>query len=131
MDEEVLAGRNLVIGVIATSLIVSITNTLILSRLSEENDLGVDLVRFVLTILLGVALYQGRGWARWFSVFSFMLGGVGGLIAGVFFLPTVPIAVPLFFFMGIAYTACGIVLWWLPSVAAYFAFRREQRRRGA
>lgn len=31
------------------------------------------------------------------------------------------------FFMGILYTACGIVLWWVPSVAAYFAFQRERR----
>jgi hypothetical protein len=131
MSEEALAGRGLVIGVIATSLIVSLTTTLISERLVEENDLGTDIVRFVLTLLLCLALYQGRGWARWFSVVSFTIGGVGALIAGFIFLPIVPVAAPLLFFMGIIYTGCGIVLWWVPSVAAYFAEQRERRRRGA
>lgn len=131
MSEEALAGRGLVIGVIATSLIVSLTTTLISARMVEDNDLGTDMVRFVLTLLLCLALYQGRGWARWFSVFSFLIGGVGALIAGVLFLRAVPFAAPLLLFMGIAYTGCAIVLWWVPSVAAYFAEQRERRRQGA
>lgn len=39
-----------------------------------------QIIRFVLTVLLGYFLYKEKQWARWICVVLFLLSGIGGIL---------------------------------------------------
>jgi hypothetical protein len=126
MDAPIRKGRLLIIGVVAICLCVSITSILFSILATGPRQVPQQLIRFGLTVLLCVLLYQGRAWVRWVLGILLALAAILGLLSGVA-LRSQSLAALILVGMGLLYTACVIVLFFSSSVRAFLAYQHDQR----
>lgn len=112
-------GRPYVIGVIVTSLLVSLGTMLLTTLATGPQNLGQQAIRLLLEIGLYFYLYQGRNWARWVAGSFLGLAGLLGVIAGMALLSQSPFAL-LLILQAAIFFSCMAVLFFIPSVRAYF-----------
>jgi hypothetical protein len=126
MDRTIHKGRNTIIAVIAACLLISLASILLTNMVQGSDRIGGQSIRFLLTILLCVLLYQGKAWVRWVLGILFLLSGLGGLISGAALLAISPLAVILII-IGIIYLACVVALFFVSDVQAFLAHQRTRR----
>jgi hypothetical protein len=119
MSTSTHPGRPYVIGVIVACLLLSLSSILITNLATGPQKLGQQGIRLLLEIGMCFYLYQGRNWARWVAGILFGLTGLAGLIGGAALLSQSPFAFLLILLAAI-YLACMAVLFFIPSVRAYF-----------
>jgi hypothetical protein len=113
-------GRVWVLGICGVCLVISLVGTFVTNVASGVPLQITDIIRFVLTILLFVALYQGRNWARWVTAVLLGLGGFISVGGGLVLLQATSIAV-LLILIGVVYLGCVCILFMVPSVRHFFA----------
>jgi hypothetical protein len=119
MEPSKARGRQLVIAVIAISIGASLLSTVLTASTLGTQRIGRDAIRLILNILLCISLYQGKNWARWVVGVLMAIGGIAGILGGLALLSGTPLAFILIL-MGIAYFVCVYILFFVPSVKAYF-----------
>ena len=124
MSSRDISGRPLVVGVIATTLSMSVIVILLYNIQLGPQALPQQMVRFLLTVGLCIFLYQGANWARWVAGVLFSLGGLGGLLGGLAAIST-GLAGLLLAIMGLVYAVCAIILFFAPTVRKYFGIESQ------
>jgi hypothetical protein len=119
MSTSTHPGRPYVIGVIVASLLLSLASILLTNLASGPQQLGQQAIRLLLEIGLYFYLYQGRNWARWVAGSFLGLAGLLGVIGGVALLSQSPFAL-LLILQAAIFFSCMAVLFFMPSVRAYF-----------
>ncbi len=120
------SGRVWIIAISCVCVCMSLVTILFTNWVSGTPFRLTQGIRFVLTILLCLALYQGRSWARWISAILFGLGGLSALGAGVVLVRVTPLAVVLLG-MGVVYLSCVALLFLIPSIRHFFAMAHTAR----
>lgn len=126
MEPRAFQGRQLVIGVIAACLFISIVTIGFSNFAAGPQQLPQQAIRLLLTILLCALLYQGRNWVRWVLGILFLLGGLGSLVGGLALLP-IPWVAATLFVMAIVYLICGSILLFSSNVRVFLAHQRTHR----
>ena len=124
MDEQVDRGRKIVLAIIVATIAFSAFSIITFISTVGPQRLPFQVVRFFLTILLGVFLYRGAKWVYWVSVILFAFSGVTGLM-GAFLLGFTLMALGSVA-MGIVYVLSAWVLVYSNNVRL---FLEQQRRR--
>jgi hypothetical protein len=119
MEAKPETGRRLVLAVIVASLTLSVLVIVAFNLGRGPERLPQQIVRLLLTIGLCVFLYRGANWARWVAGLLFALGGLGSLLGGLAALST-GMAGLLLIVMGLVYVGSAVVLFFAPTVRAYF-----------
>ena len=130
MDEQIRQGQKVVLAIIATTLLVSLTNIVVVLVVGGERPAPRDFGRFVLTALLCFFLYQGRSWVRWVLGGLLGLGAIFAAVAGLALLRQMPGAGSLWLLvLAILYGACSGMLFFSSSLKAFLAHQRAQHAR--
>ncbi len=78
------------------------------------------------TLALCHYLYQGRTWARWFTVAVSLAASVGGVVVALPALPAAPVAI-VFLFVAALYGLCALVLVFSRPARAFLRHQHEVR----
>lgn len=127
LSQQARTGRIIVLTVLVLTVVMSAGMITLTNLMRGPDRIGQEAVRFLLTILLCVLVYQGKGWARWVYAALLGLGGLFALVSAVPLAAMAPVGALLVAAIGVVYLACAITLAAVPSVRAYFAERRAQR----
>jgi hypothetical protein len=124
MNEEVDRGRKIVLAIIVAAIAFSAFSIITFITTVGPQRLLFQIVRFVLTILLGVFLYRGTKWVYWVSVILFGFAGVTGLMGAFLLGDTLMVLGSVA--MGVVYVLSAWVLVYSNNVRL---FLEQQRRR--
>jgi peptidoglycan/LPS O-acetylase OafA/YrhL len=124
MNEEVDRGRKIVLAIIVAAIAFSAFSIITFITTVGPQRLLFQIVRFVLTILLGVFLYRGTKWVYWVSVILFGFAGVIGLMGAFLLGDTLMVLGSVA--MGVVYVLSAWVLVYSNNVRL---FLEQQRRR--
>ncbi len=124
MNEQVDRGRKIVLAIIVATIAFSAFSIITFISAVGPQRLPFQMVRFVLTVLLGVFLYRGTKWVYWVSVILFGFAGVKGLMDAFLFGQTLMALGSVA--MGIVYVLSAWVLVYSNNVRL---FPEQQRRR--
>jgi hypothetical protein len=119
MQAQTETGRRLVLAVIVATLTLEVLAIVAFNTVQGPQSLPQQIVRFFLTVGLCVFLYRGANWARWVAGILYALGGLGSLVGGVATLTTTMAGLGLLI-MGIVYVASAVILFFVPTVRAFF-----------
>ena len=125
MDPQIYRGRRLVLLVIIVCIGISLGTIVFTNLMLGPQNLGMQSVRFALTVFLCVMLYQGRNWARWVFGSLLLIGGTGFLLSGLPFL-TQSLFGLFIIVLAFSYLGCAGILFFAPSVRAYFDISRTE-----
>jgi hypothetical protein len=124
MNTQIRTGRIIVLSILIGCLVLSLSTIVLTNLISGAEQLIAQTIRFVLTLLLCIVVYQGKVWARWVLSILLLIGGVFALSSGVGLLAVSPIALVLVV-MGLVYLAGFASLLFLPHTRAFFAYQRN------
>ena len=128
MDRDVEYGRRVVLVIIISSLAISVISNLFIFLTAEPGTqrIGQQLVRMSMGVALCFFLYRGANWARLLAGFIFAIACPVGVIGGLRVLRLhwiTDILGAVLIAMGVVLGAFFVLLYFSPSVKAYFGAR--------
>jgi hypothetical protein len=125
------SGRRIVLAIVFATVGVSAIVIILFVAANGFATLPPRLVRFALTVALGVLLYRGAAWARWTVVILYSIASIGSLAGASQLLTSgYPGRAMPGVAMGVIYGASVLSLLLVPSVRAHFA-RAQAAQQGA
>jgi uncharacterized membrane protein YfcA len=124
MKDQMDKGQEIVLAIIGATIGFSAFSVITFILFVKLQWLPFQVVRLILTILLGVFLYRGIRWVYWLSVILYGLGGVIGIASGFLFFGKIPLTL-VSVIMGVVYILSAWALYYSKNVRAFLT---EQRR---
>ena len=130
MTEEIKAGKNLVISIIAVILGISLLTAI--PRFVSMGFSVATLVPFALNVLLAIALYRGNHWARWIIGILALMAGILAMSSSIALISSrlesegeLLVGGVIWLLVGIAYVVSALFLFRSKNIVVFLNHQKD------